>query len=54
MARVMERRNLLAVLAVFALSLFVLSGTAFAHTTRHKRATPRSEPVETRPRRKRA
>ena len=38
----MERRNLLAGLAVLALSLFVLSGTAFAHTTRHKRAAHHS------------
>jgi hypothetical protein len=30
-------------LAVLALSLFVLSGTAFAHSTHHKKATPRSE-----------
>jgi len=37
----MERRNLLAGLAVLALSLFVLSGTAFAHTTHHKKAKPR-------------
>jgi len=37
----MERRNLLAGLAVLALSLFVLSGTAFAHATRHKKAKPR-------------
>ncbi len=48
MVRVMERRNLLAVLAVFALSLFLLSATAFAHTTRHKRATtPQSEVGQT-------
>ncbi len=38
----MERRNLLAGLAVLALSLFVLSGTAFAHVAHHKRAKPRS------------
>ena len=38
----MERRNLLAALAVLALSLFVLSGTALAHTTRHKRVKPHS------------
>jgi hypothetical protein len=37
----MERRNLLAGLAVLALSLFVLSGTAFAHSTHHKKAKPR-------------
>ena len=37
----MERRNLLAGLAVLALSLFVLSGTAFAHATHHKKAKPR-------------
>jgi hypothetical protein len=37
----MERRNLLAGLAVLALSLFLLSGTAFAHATHHKRAKPR-------------
>jgi hypothetical protein len=39
---VMERRNLLAGLAVLALSLFMLSGTAFAHATHHKKAN--SEP----------
>jgi hypothetical protein len=38
----MERRNLLAGLAVLALSLFVLSGTAFAHATHHKKAKPRA------------
>jgi len=38
----MERRNLLAGLAVLALSLFVLSGTAFAHAAHHKKAKPRS------------
>jgi len=37
----MERRNLLAGLAVLALSLFLLSGTAFAHATHHKKAKPR-------------
>ncbi len=36
----MERRNLLAGLAVLALSLFVLSGTAFAHVAHHKKAKP--------------
>ena len=36
----MERRNLLAGLAVLALSLFMLSGTAFAHATHHKQAKP--------------
>ena len=36
----MERRNLLAGLAVLALSLFLLSGTAFAHATHHKKAKP--------------
>ena len=40
---VMERRNLLAGLAVLALSLFVLSGTAFAHATHHKKAKPHCE-----------
>jgi len=39
----MERRNLLAGLAVLALSLFMLSGTALAHTTHHKKAKPHSE-----------
>src|SRR5246127_1562794 len=39
----MERRNLLAGLAVLALSLFMLSGTAFAHSTHHKKAKPRGE-----------
>jgi hypothetical protein len=43
MEEVMERRNLLAGLAVLALSLFVLSGTALAHSTRHKKAQPRAE-----------
>jgi hypothetical protein len=37
----MERRNLLAGLAVLALSLFMLSGTAFAHAAHHKKAKPR-------------
>ena len=37
----MERRNLLVALAVLALSLFALSGTALAHTTHHKKAKPR-------------
>ncbi len=41
----MERRNLLAGLAVLALSLFLLSGTAFAHATHHKKAKPRAAPV---------
>jgi hypothetical protein len=36
---VMERRNLLAGLAMLALSLFMLSGTAVAHSTRHKQAS---------------
>jgi hypothetical protein len=39
----MERRNLLAGLAALALSLFLLSGTAFAHATHHKKAKPRSD-----------
>jgi len=39
----MERRNLLAGLVVLALSMFVLSGTALAHTTNHKQAKPRTE-----------
>ena len=39
----MERRNLLAGLAVLALSLFVLSGTAFAHAAHHKKAKPHGE-----------
>jgi len=46
----MERRNLLAGLAVLALSLFLLSGTAFAHVTHHKKAKPRVggvDPAET-------
>ncbi len=45
----MERRNLLAGLAVLALSLFLLSGTAFAHATHHKRAKPGSVPTTTTP-----
>ena len=40
----MERRNLLAGLAVLALSLFLVSGTAFAHATHHKKAKPRHVP----------
>ena len=43
--KVMERRNLLAGLAVLALSLFLLSGTAFAHATHHKKAKPHTEPA---------
>jgi len=39
----MERRNLLAGLAALALSVFLLSGTAFAHATHHKKAKPHSE-----------
>ena len=39
----MKRPGLLAGLAVLALSLFVLSGTAFAHSTHHKKAKPRAE-----------
>jgi hypothetical protein len=38
----MERRNLLAGFAILAVSLFMLSGTAFAHATHHKKAS--SEP----------
>jgi hypothetical protein len=38
----MDRRNLLAGLAVLALSLFLVSGTAFAHATHHKSAMPRT------------
>jgi hypothetical protein len=41
----MEGRKLLAGLAVLALSLFVLSGTALAHTTHHKKARPHEGPV---------
>ena len=36
----MERRNLLAGLAVLALSMFLLSGSAFAHAAHHKKAKP--------------
>jgi len=36
------RRNLLAGLVVLALSVFVLSGSALAHTTHHKKAKPKS------------
>ncbi|HTY97624.1 MAG TPA: hypothetical protein VMB91_11335 [Solirubrobacteraceae bacterium] len=39
----MERRNLLAGLAVLALSLFLLSGSAFAHAAHHKKAKPNNE-----------
>ncbi|HTY95733.1 MAG TPA: hypothetical protein VMB91_01745 [Solirubrobacteraceae bacterium] len=46
MERVMDRRNLLATFAVLALSLFVLNGTALAHTTRHKRVTQHSAPAD--------
>ncbi len=42
----MERRKLLAGLAVLALSLFVLSGTAFAHAAHHKKAKPREAPAD--------
>jgi hypothetical protein len=38
----MERRNLAAGLAVLALSLFMLGGTAFAHASHHKKAKPQS------------
>jgi hypothetical protein len=38
------KRRLLAGLAVAALSLFMLSGSAFAHTTHHKKAKPKSGP----------
>jgi hypothetical protein len=38
----MERRNLVAGLAVLAVGMFVLTGTAFAHVTHHKKAS--SEP----------
>jgi hypothetical protein len=40
----MERRRLLAGLAVCALGLFMLSGTAFAHATHHKKAKPHDAP----------
>jgi hypothetical protein len=40
----MERRNLLAGLAVLALGVFMFTGTAFAHATHHKKAKPRSGP----------
>ena len=39
----MERRNLLAGLAVLALGVFMLSGTAFAHAAHHKKAKPRGD-----------
>ncbi len=39
----MERRNLVAGLAVLALSMFMLSGSAFAHAAHHKKAKPNSE-----------
>jgi hypothetical protein len=45
MKAVMERRNLVAGLAVLALSLFMLSGTAFAHASHHKKAKPKEGPV---------
>ncbi len=38
----MERRNLLAGLAVLALSLCLVSGTAFAHATHHTQAKPQT------------
>jgi hypothetical protein len=40
----MERHKFLAGLAVLALSLFLLSGTALAHTTHHKKAKPHDAP----------
>jgi hypothetical protein len=49
MERVMERRNLVAGIAVLVVSLFMLTGTAFAHATHHKKAKPKagSDPAET-------
>jgi hypothetical protein len=41
----MERRNLVAGLAVLVLGLVLLSGSAFAHATRHKTAKPKSAPA---------
>ena len=44
----MERRNLAAGLAVLVLGLLMLSGTAFAHATHHKKASkPKQEAAET-------
>jgi hypothetical protein len=39
----MERRNVLAGVAVLVMSLFMVSGTAFAHATHHKAAKPRRQ-----------
>ena len=48
MKSVMERRNLVAGLAVFIVGVFALTGTASAHVAHHKRAKPRaSGPGET-------
>jgi len=40
MESVMERRNLLAGLMVLVISMFMLTGTAFAHKAHHKRIKP--------------
>ncbi len=47
MTGVMERRNLVAGLAIFVVAIFALTGTASAHLARHKRAkAPRSEQTD--------
>src|SRR3954453_379026 len=40
---VMERRRLLTGVVVLVMSLFIVSGTAFAHSAHHKKAKPRTE-----------
>ncbi len=50
MTSVMERRNLVAGLAIFIVAIFALSGTASAHLAHHKRAktnTEATDPTET-------
>jgi len=43
MESLVGRRNLLAGLAVLALSMFMLSASAFAHSIHHKKAKPRAD-----------
>lgn len=45
----MERRNLAAGLAALVLGLLMLSGTALAHTTHHKKAKPKGQTTQTDP-----
>jgi hypothetical protein len=46
MTSVMERRNLVAGLAIFIVAIFALSGTASAHLAHHKRATAKNEQTD--------